>query len=119
MKDLIARLRNHALPDPYDEREVMHAPLLREAADALEAQQAEIEALKAVASGDNVLLSEQAALLRQCRAALDSLLATKPALSAIEYQCGALRDSIGNLRATLYEYRPQGVFGTTDEARRK
>ena len=34
--DIIKQLRNHALPDPYDEREVMHAPLLRAAADEIE-----------------------------------------------------------------------------------
>ena len=33
---IIERLRKHALPDPHDEREVMHAPLLREAADEIE-----------------------------------------------------------------------------------
>lgn len=32
---LIRRLERAALPDPHDEREVMHAPLLREAAKAL------------------------------------------------------------------------------------
>lgn len=36
MRDLVDRLRAHALPDPHDEREVMHAPLLREAADEIE-----------------------------------------------------------------------------------
>lgn len=34
--NIIKQLRNHALPDPYDEREVMHAPLLRAAADEIE-----------------------------------------------------------------------------------
>lgn len=34
--DLVTRLRNHALPDPHDEREVLHAPLLREAADEID-----------------------------------------------------------------------------------
>lgn len=33
---LVRRLRQHALPDPHDEREVLHAPLLGEAADELE-----------------------------------------------------------------------------------
>ena len=36
MTDLIERLRQHALPDPHDEREVLHAPLLRDAADEIE-----------------------------------------------------------------------------------
>lgn len=34
--DIIERLRKHALPDPHDEREVLHAPMLREAADEIE-----------------------------------------------------------------------------------
>ncbi len=34
--DITQRLRDHALPDPNDEREVMHAPLLREAADEID-----------------------------------------------------------------------------------
>lgn len=33
--DIIERLRQHALPDPHDEREVLHAPLLREAAEEI------------------------------------------------------------------------------------
>ena len=35
LAQLIKRLRQYAMPDPHDEREVMHAPLLREAADAI------------------------------------------------------------------------------------
>src|SRR5262245_25270861 len=35
MKALEKRLRDHALPDSNDEREVLHAPLLVEAADAI------------------------------------------------------------------------------------
>ena len=33
--DIIERLRQHALPDPHDEREVLLAPLLREAAEEI------------------------------------------------------------------------------------
>lgn len=44
---IIERLRKHALPDPHDEREVMHAPLLREAADLIEQQAARIVELEA------------------------------------------------------------------------
>jgi hypothetical protein len=36
VNSLVMRLRQHALPDPYDEREVLHAPLLIEAADKIE-----------------------------------------------------------------------------------
>ncbi|GAC1605824.1 MAG: hypothetical protein NVS3B3_04450 [Aquirhabdus sp.] len=66
---------------------------------------------EAIAAGDAVLINEQASLLRQCRAALDAILSTKPMLGAKEYKLGALQNSIGNLRAELSSYRPQGVFG--------
>jgi hypothetical protein len=36
MIDIIKRIRQHTLPDPHDERGVLHAPLLREAADTIE-----------------------------------------------------------------------------------
>lgn len=62
----------------------------------------------AVAAGDSVLMNEQAALLRECRFALDSLLTKKPMLAAL--LCGST--TLGNLRAELGKYRPQGVFGT-------
>ena len=65
----------------------------------------------AVAAGDAVLLTEQAALLRECRAAMDSLLRQKPALSGL--LCGST--TLGNLRASLYEYRPQGVMGVNND----
>jgi hypothetical protein len=41
VSDLLDRLRQYALPDPNDEREVLHAPLLREAADELARLRAE------------------------------------------------------------------------------
>ena len=53
------------------------------------------------------LLNEQAKLLRECRLALDELLKKKPALAGL--LCGYT--TLGNLRADLYAYRPQGVFG--------
>lgn len=46
-KDLIERLREWALPDPHDEREVIGAPLLRRAADALESLEQQVAALVA------------------------------------------------------------------------
>lgn len=61
----------------------------------------------AMMAGDSVLLNEQAALLRECRAALDSLLSQKPL--AAGWMHGST--TLGNLRANLYDYRPQGVFG--------
>lgn len=55
------------------------------------------------------LLDEQAALLRECRAALDEMLRKKPMMSGME--CGST--TLGNLRSMLYAYRPHGVFGGT------
>lgn len=43
--DVERRLRQHALPDPFDEREVMHAPLLTEAADAITRLREQVAAL--------------------------------------------------------------------------
>ncbi len=60
----------------------------------------------AMAAGDGVLLNEQAALLRECRLALDDLLRRKPMMTGL--LCGST--TLGNLRAELYAYRPQGVF---------
>jgi hypothetical protein len=62
----------------------------------------------AIAAGDGVLLEEQAALLRECRSALDDLLKQKPMMAALV--CGST--TLGNLRASLHEYRPQGVIGS-------
>lgn len=66
---------------------------------------------EAVAAVDNTLhhaidhwqdkASEQAALLRECRAALDLLIEKKPELSAL--LCGST--TLGNLRASLHDYR--------------
>lgn len=61
----------------------------------------------AIAAGDGVLMNEQAALLRECRAALDDLLIKKPMLAAMQ----AGTTTLGNLRAMLHDYRPLGVFG--------
>ena len=63
----------------------------------------------AVQAGDAVLLEEQAVLLRACRRAIDQLLESKPMLGAFNYGTSTL----GNLRAELYEFRPQGIFGET------
>ena len=63
----------------------------------------------AIAAGDSVLMNEQAAMLRECRAALDSLIAQKPMLAGL--LCGST--TLGNLRAELGAYRPQGVFERT------
>ena len=66
---------------------------------------------EAIAAGDSVLMNEQAALLRECRFAVDELLKKYPKLSGVI--CGST--TLGNLRAELGAYRPQGVFGGNDE----
>lgn len=80
-------------------------------ADAYAAQQypmAKVDEMdQAVAAGDGVLLNEQAMLLRECRFAIDDLLKKKPMMAGL--LCGYT--TLGNLRAYLYDYRPQGVFG--------
>jgi len=75
---------------------------------------------EAVATVDNTLhhaidhwqdkASEQAALLRECRAALDSLIEKKPELAAL--LCGST--TLGNLRASLHDYRV--IFDDTPPA---
>lgn len=60
-----------------------------------------------IEAGNGVLIEEQAALLRECRLAIDELIKKKPMLASLV--CGST--TLGNLRASLYEYRPQGVFG--------
>lgn len=62
----------------------------------------------AIAAADSVLMNEQAALLRECRLAIDVLLQKKPGLAGLI--CGST--TLGNLRAELYAYRPSGVFGS-------
>lgn len=63
----------------------------------------------AVRAGDATLLNEQAALLRECRASLDSLIEQKPSMAGLR----AGSTTLGNLRASLWDYRPQGIFGGT------
>ena len=67
----------------------------------------------AIAAGDSVIMNEQAALLRECRAALDSLIKQRPTLAGL--LCGST--TLGNLKAELGAYRPQGVFGVQAETR--
>ena len=62
---------------------------------------------EAMTAGDSVLMNEQAALLRECRFALDELLKRHPTLAGVV--CGST--TLGNLRAELGAYRPRGVFG--------
>ena len=60
----------------------------------------------AVIAGNEVLLNEQAALLRECRAALDELFIKKPGIEAL--RCGST--TLGNLRAELYRSRPSAIM---------
>ena len=69
----------------------------------------------AIAAADGVLMNEQAVLLRECRAALDSLITQKPSLAGLH--CGST--TLGNLKASLYEYRPRGVFGDVTPPQRE
>ena len=64
------------------------------------------EMAEAIKAGDGVLMAEQAMLLRECRSALDDLIKKKPGIEAL--LCGST--TLGNLRASLYDYRPQGVM---------
>ena len=66
-----------------------------------------IDMSDAMEAGDSVLIAEQAALLRECRLALDELISQKPTLAGLI--CGST--TLGNLKSSLYDYRPQGVFG--------
>jgi len=60
--DIVERLRKHALPDPHDEREVLHAPLLREAAAEIEALRRKLAVIwNALIEPPNVEFSGQAA----------------------------------------------------------
>jgi hypothetical protein len=77
--------------------------------------QRQMQSEKAVAAGDAVLMNEQASLLRECRAALDSLIAQKPTLAGL--LCGST--TLGNLKAELHAYRPQGVFGSAQSIKEK
>ena len=61
----------------------------------------------AILAGDSVLMNEQAALLRECRKAIDDLIKKKQNMAGLV--CGST--TLGNLRAGLYNYRPQGIFG--------
>jgi hypothetical protein len=74
---------------------------------------------EAVAAVDNTLhhaidhwqdkASEQAALLRECRFAIDTLIEKKPALAML--LCGST--TLGNLKASLHDYRVKGIFDDT------
>lgn len=66
----------------------------------------EISMKDAADAGNSILINEQAALLRECRHAIDSLIKQKPALAGLI--CGST--TLGNLRASLYDYRPKGIF---------
>jgi hypothetical protein len=71
---------------------------------------------EAVAAVDNTLhhainhwqdkASEQAAMLRECRFAIDTLIEKKPALAML--LCGST--TLGNLKASLHDYRVKKIF---------
>ena len=78
---IVERLRQHALPDPHDEREVMHAPLLKEAADLIEQQAERIKELEAERDGwredANVSRNSIAMLKDRCNHFEDTLAALR------------------------------------------
>jgi hypothetical protein len=86
------------------------AAMLRKQADRIEELEREKEFAQVIADGDKGIMNEQAALLRECRLALDTLLAQKPVLSG--FKAGST--TLGNLRASLFEHRPRGVMGDTN-----
>jgi hypothetical protein len=77
---------------------------------------------EAVAAVDNTLhhaidhwqgkASEQAVLLRECRFAIDTLIEKKPAFAML--LCGST--TLGNLRASLHDYRVKGKLDDTPPA---
>lgn len=106
MTDLVQRLRNHALPDPYDEREVMHAPLLREAADHIEGLEAHVKKLEAIAYSDDGAGGEGMKLF------LDTLQLSKQ-LTASRAQVNKLVEALKKIRMVLWATRDLEVI---DEA---
>lgn len=60
----------------------------------------------AIIAGNEILLNEQAWLLRECRGMLDALIEKFPKHAGL--LCGST--TIGNLRAELGKYRPSGVM---------
>jgi hypothetical protein len=62
-----------------------------------------IDMKDAIIAGDEIILNEQSALLRECRLAIDELLAKKPMLGAL--RCGST--TLGNLRVELHAKVPK------------
>jgi len=84
MSDIVDRLRQHALPDPHDEREVLHAPLLSEAADIIEAQRQQ---------------------LAECQAWKDdvvNMIATEVKTARKQWQCEALLEAATAMEIERY-----------------
>jgi len=80
-----------------------------EALAAIREALAEPDMKDAIIAGNEVLLNEQAQLLRECRSALDSLIKQRPNMAGL--LCGST--TLGNLRAGLGAYRPSGVMNGT------
>jgi hypothetical protein len=64
---------------------------------------------EAIGAGDAGLMAEQASLLRQCKTALDDLLAARPILRAFHFG-GQSGTTLGNLRAEFHEPMPHGIM---------
>jgi hypothetical protein len=68
MSDIVDRLRQHALPDPHDEREVLHAPLLSEAADIIEAQRQQLAEANETLKDHGEIQADLCKQLSECQA---------------------------------------------------
>ena len=84
MNSIVERLRQHALPDPQDEREVMHAPLLREAAD---------------------LIEQQAARIAELEAAFEQVNRNRESVDALKNQLATLRQKIEDAPVVAWRYK--------------
>lgn len=60
----------------------------------------------AIIAANDILLNEQAKMLRECRSAIVDLLEQRPMLGALK--CGST--TLGNLRIELEAMRPSGIF---------
>ena len=69
----VRRLRQAALPDPFDERDVLHAPLLREAADEILKLQATMDVLRDEVSPMNETIDRLRGQLQNCVAHLEGV----------------------------------------------
>ena len=68
MSDIVDRLRQHALPDPHDEREVLHAPLLSEAADEIKSLRRQLAEANETLKDHGEIQADLCRQLAECQA---------------------------------------------------